>query len=83
MRVEPETAALDALRPREYARLDEGGHVYLDYTGAGLTFKLIDSTYTVDGAVADVNTGLVAGPDRFQPTFPYLGLPHDGYDTPA
>jgi selenocysteine lyase/cysteine desulfurase len=30
------TEALDALRAAEYARLDEGGHVYLDYTGAGL-----------------------------------------------
>lgn len=31
-----ETAALDALRAREYARLDAEGHVYLDYTGGGL-----------------------------------------------
>ncbi len=31
-----ETAALDALRTAEYARLDEAGHVYLDYTGGGL-----------------------------------------------
>ena len=30
------TAALDDLRAREFARLDAGGHVYLDYTGAGL-----------------------------------------------
>ncbi len=29
-------ADLAALRRREYARLDDGGHVYLDYTGAGL-----------------------------------------------
>jgi selenocysteine lyase/cysteine desulfurase len=29
-------AALDCLRAREYARLDEQSHVYLDYTGAGL-----------------------------------------------
>jgi selenocysteine lyase/cysteine desulfurase len=26
----------DELRRREYSRLDRGGHVYLDYTGAGL-----------------------------------------------
>jgi hypothetical protein len=31
------TARLDALRASEYSYLDEGGHVYLDYTGAGLT----------------------------------------------
>jgi selenocysteine lyase/cysteine desulfurase len=30
------TQALDALRAREYARLDRGGHIYLDYTGGGL-----------------------------------------------
>jgi selenocysteine lyase/cysteine desulfurase len=30
------TARLDDLRATEYAYLDEGGHVYLDYTGAGL-----------------------------------------------
>ena len=30
------TARLDELRSVEYGYLDEGGHVYLDYTGAGL-----------------------------------------------
>jgi molybdenum cofactor sulfurtransferase len=30
------TTHLDALRAAEYARLDEDGHVYLDYTGASL-----------------------------------------------
>ncbi|MCL4837272.1 MAG: hypothetical protein KJ058_04815 [Thermoanaerobaculia bacterium] len=30
------TAALDELRAREFSRLDQEGHVYLDYTGAGL-----------------------------------------------
>lgn len=30
------TRAIDDLRAREFARLDEGGQVYLDYTGAGL-----------------------------------------------
>jgi molybdenum cofactor sulfurtransferase len=29
-------AAFEELRRREFARLDAGGHVYLDYTGAGL-----------------------------------------------
>jgi molybdenum cofactor sulfurtransferase len=31
-----ETALLDELRRTEFGRLDAGGHVYLDYTGAGL-----------------------------------------------
>jgi molybdenum cofactor sulfurtransferase len=30
------TKSLDGLRSREYGRLDETGHVYLDYTGGGL-----------------------------------------------
>ena len=30
------TRALDELRAREFSRLDEQGHVYLDYTGSGL-----------------------------------------------
>ncbi|HZE03877.1 MAG TPA: aminotransferase class V-fold PLP-dependent enzyme, partial [Solirubrobacteraceae bacterium] len=30
------TAAVDELRARDFARLDAGGHVYLDYTGGGL-----------------------------------------------
>ncbi|MGB8648799.1 MAG: aminotransferase class V-fold PLP-dependent enzyme [Anaerolineae bacterium] len=30
------TRALDELRATEYARLDRGGHIYLDYTGGGL-----------------------------------------------
>ncbi len=32
----PTTHILDELRANEYARLDLGGHVYLDYTGGGL-----------------------------------------------
>ena len=31
-----ETAFFDALRARDYPRLDAAGHCYLDYTGAGL-----------------------------------------------
>jgi hypothetical protein len=30
------TALLDRLRATEYSYLDAGGHVYLDYAGAGL-----------------------------------------------
>ena len=32
----PESAVLDGLRRSEFGRLDAGGHVNLDYTGAGL-----------------------------------------------
>ncbi|HEX4830883.1 MAG TPA: aminotransferase class V-fold PLP-dependent enzyme [Trebonia sp.] len=34
-----ETAKIDALRAAEYSYLDERGHVYLDYTGAGLAAR--------------------------------------------
>jgi selenocysteine lyase/cysteine desulfurase len=30
------TESIDALRKKDYARLDHGGHVYLDYTGGGI-----------------------------------------------
>lgn len=30
------TAVLDEVRQREYSRLDDEGHIYLDYTGGGL-----------------------------------------------
>jgi selenocysteine lyase/cysteine desulfurase len=33
------TFRLDELRATEYSYLDEGGHVYLDYTGAGLAAR--------------------------------------------
>ena len=32
----PSTNVIDELRATEYARLDLGGHIYLDYTGGGL-----------------------------------------------
>ena len=31
-----DTASIDALRTKNYARLDRGRHVYLDYTGGGI-----------------------------------------------
>ena len=30
------TRSLEGLREKEYGRLDETGHTYLDYTGGGL-----------------------------------------------
>jgi hypothetical protein len=33
------TSAIDESRDREYSYLDERGHVYLDYTGAGLAAR--------------------------------------------
>ena len=50
---------------------------------AGATIHLVDSSYTADGAVALVSSYLSPGLDRYQSSFPYLGTPHDGYDTPS
>ena len=41
----PSTAVLDRLRATEYSYLDAGGHVYLDYTGAGLPAQAQLSTH--------------------------------------
>ena len=32
----PSTETIDKLRSTEYARLDAGEHIYLDYTGGGI-----------------------------------------------
>jgi hypothetical protein len=50
---------------------------------AGATIPLVDPTYTVDGAVGLVSSYLEPGLNRYQPDFPYLGTPHDGYSTPS
>jgi hypothetical protein len=50
---------------------------------AGLTYPLVDKTYTPDAAASKLTQGLTPGPDRYQSTFPYLGTPHDGYSTPS
>jgi len=58
---------------------------------AGLTIPLVDKTFVPDpaaGLVTDlVHAGdLAANPDlvgRYQGAFPYLGLPKDGFHTPA
>jgi len=58
---------------------------------AGATYPLIDSTYMPDAAVALVDQGLTAngtdqsakGTESYLASFPYLGIPHSGYDVPA
>ena len=50
---------------------------------AGVTIPLVDHSYKPDGAAALVTDGLTPGSDRYISTFPYLGVPKDGYDTPA
>ncbi len=50
---------------------------------AGATIPLVDPSYVPDAAVGAVQSYLTPGSDRYQSSFPYLGTPHDGYDTPS
>jgi len=50
---------------------------------AGATIPLVDPSFTPDAAVGAVSSYITPASDRYQPTFPYLGTPHDGYDTPS
>ena len=46
---------------------------------AGVTYSLV-ATYTPDGAASVVTDGSIAdGPPTYLPSFPYLGVPHGGY----
>ncbi|MDQ1495914.1 MAG: hypothetical protein QOG69_2397 [Actinomycetota bacterium] len=48
---------------------------------AGLTIPLVDPSFTPDGAASLVTDGSPASPT--QNVFPYLAMPHDGYDAGA
>jgi hypothetical protein len=54
---------------------------------AGLTYPLVDATYTPDGAAGLLTQGIPVPEtgmgDRYLPSFPYVGSPYDGYDTPS
>jgi hypothetical protein len=50
---------------------------------AGVTYTLIDKTYTLDAAAALLTQGITPAPGRFLGTFPYLSDPLDGFDNPA
>ena len=50
---------------------------------AGVTYPLIDSTYKPDAAASLITQGLTPAAGRYLPTFPYVGTPYDGYDTPS
>lgn len=56
------TARLDELRATEYSYLDSGGHVYLDYTGAGLA-----SDAQLRAHVARVRGGYFGNPHSESP----------------
>jgi hypothetical protein len=50
---------------------------------AGVTIPLVDPKFTPDGAASKVSDNLTPAGDRFISTFPYLGVPRDGYSTPS
>jgi len=50
---------------------------------AGVTYQFVTNPpYKPDGAATVVSENLTPGVDRYQASFPYLGTPHDGFDTP-
>jgi Domain of unknown function (DUF4331) len=49
---------------------------------AGVTYPLINPSFKPDGAASVVSENLNPGAGRYQGSFPYLGTPHDGFDTP-
>lgn len=55
--------AVATLRAREYARLDELGHVYLDYTGGGLYAQS-----QLDAHMALLRSGVFGNPHSSNPT---------------
>jgi hypothetical protein len=50
---------------------------------AGATYPLVNPSYTPDGAAALLTDGTGPGNNRYINDFPFLGVPKDGYNTPA
>jgi len=52
---------------------------------AGATIPLVDPSFTPDGAASLLTDGTSPASLEipYQSTFPYLGVPHSGYETPA
>jgi hypothetical protein len=50
---------------------------------AGLTYPLVNPDYKPDDACSAITQGLTPKKGRYQSTFPYLGTPHNGFDTPS
>jgi Domain of unknown function (DUF4331) len=52
---------------------------------AGVTYALVDSSYTPDAAAGEVTDGLTPSSVKapYLDAFPYLGVPYSGYDNPS
>jgi hypothetical protein len=48
---------------------------------AGLTYALVDKSYTPDAAASAITDGLTDANTTYLETFPYLGTPQSGYQT--
>ena len=91
----PELAALlPVLYPGVFPNLDalnKSGKARADLLAvllravAGVTYALVDKAFTPDAAAGLVTDGLTpASLDvPYLDTFPYLGVPHSGFTTPA
>src|ERR1035437_6112462 len=69
-----QTAVLDELRSTDFARLDGGRHVYLDYTGGGLYADSVNptsaaSTELLERARARVLKFFRASPEEYEAIF--------------
>ena len=71
----------------DLAGFPNGRRVFDDVTSielraiAGLTYPLVDKSYTPDGAASLVTDGLTDSDTTYLSTFPYLGTPQSGYNT--
>ncbi len=58
---------------------------------AGATYPLVDKTFKPDAAAGEITPGLTSSntdvtaenTEHYLPVFPYLGVPHAGFDQPA
>jgi hypothetical protein len=51
---------------------------------AGLTYQLVNPSFTPDGAAGGIEDGTFGNPGRvFLDAFPYIGLPYSGFEVPA
>lgn len=52
---------------------------------AGATYALVDKSFTPDAAASQVTDGLTSSSVKapYLTSFPYLGVPYDGFDNPA
>jgi hypothetical protein len=50
---------------------------------AGVTYPLVDKSYKPDAAASLITQGITPSSSRYLSTFPYVGDPYDGYDTPS